>query len=184
MTDILKKPLVAVVLAAAMVLGTTVLNTNVRLGKEVKAVENGFYSGVTYDGYAHKSISSQLENYLGAANGLATIANAVGIDSSALLEHCNTMKKVMKSGDISDIGNAYSDLVFSTNSMINELASAGLQDRNAQGFESYTGIISGAMGVIENSGYNESVREFCIENQVFPTDFLAALAGVEMPDLF
>ena len=167
-----------------MVLGTTVLNTNVKLGKEVKAVENGFYNGVTYDGYTHKSINSQLENYLGAANGLATIANSAGLNSSALHDCCDAMSKIMKSGDISDMGGAYSDLVFYTNAMINELAAVGLEGRYAQGFESYTGIISGAMSVIENSGYNESVREFCIENQHFPTDFLAALAGVEMPDLF
>lgn len=181
---LLKKPLFAVLLSGVIVLGSTLLNTNVKFGKEVRAVENGFYDGVYYDGYTHKSIYSQLDVFLGAAGGLASIAENVGLDASSVSDACNTLRLVMKQGDIDDMGDAYADLASETNFLLGKLTAAGLEGRYSDGVDAYGSTLNGAMSVIENSGYNESVRQFCLDNDHFPMDILAALAGVELPELF
>ena len=47
--EFLKKRPAAIILAVIIVIGSTFLSVNVKLGKACQKVTDGFYSGVTYD---------------------------------------------------------------------------------------------------------------------------------------
>ena len=89
---IFKNRAVAVLLCVLIVIASTLLSTNVKLGREADGVSDGFYKGVTYDGYKHPAISDQLNNICGAADGLASVVASYDIDVVALRQYSADLK--------------------------------------------------------------------------------------------
>ena len=182
--NFLKKPFVAVLLSALIICGSTLLSADIKLGKECQNITDGFYEGVVYENYQHKSIASQIRNICGAADGMVTIANNYDIDTDAVRAATDEMKNALTYGSVSYLHYLYEDLLQAVKPLEDQLSRAELSDRDAEGFAQYSSTISGAQSVIENSGYNESVRALLRDEIHFPADFFAELAGVELPELF
>ena len=182
--NFLKKPFVAVLLSALIICGSTLLSADIKLGRECQNITDGFYEGVVYENYQHKSIASQIRNICGAADGMVTIANNYDIDTDAVRAATDEMKNALTYGSVSYLHYLYDDLLQAVKPLEDQLSRAELSDRDAEGFAQYSSTISGAQSVIENSGYNESVRAFLRDEIHFPADFFAELAGVELPELF
>lgn len=182
--NFLKKPFVAVLLSALIICGSTLLSADIKLGRECQNITDGFYEGVVYENYQHKSIASQIRNICGAADGMVTIANNYDIDTDAVRAATDEMKNALTYGSVSYLHYLYEDLLQAVKPLEDQLSRAELSDRDAEGFAQYSSTISGAQSVIENSGYNESVRAFLRDEIHFPADFFAELAGVELPELF
>lgn len=182
--NFLKKPFVAVLLSALIICGSTLLSADIKLGRECQNITDGFYEGVVYENYQHKSIASQIRNICGAADGMVTIANNYDIDTDAVRAATDEMKSALTYGSVSYLHYLYEDLLQAVKPLEDQLSRAELSDRDAEGFAQYSSTISGAQSVIENSGYNESVRAFLRDEIHFPADFFAELAGVELPELF
>ena len=182
--NFLKKPFVAVLLSALIICGSTLLSADIKLGRECQNITDGFYEGVVYENYQHKSIASQIRNICGAADGMVTIANNYDIDTDAVRAATDEMKNALTYGSVSYLHYLYEDLLQALKPLEDQLSRAELSDRDAEGFAQYYSTISGAQSVIENSGYNESVRAFLRDEIHFPADFFAELAGVELPELF
>ena len=182
--NFLKKPFVAVLLSALIICGSTLLSADIKLGRECQNITDGFYEGVVYENYQHKSIASQIRNICGAADGMVTIANNYDIDTDAVRAATDEMKNALTYGSVSYLHYLYVDLLQALKPLEDQLSRAELSDRDAEGFAQYSSTISGAQSVIENSGYNESVRAFLRDEIHFPADFFAELAGVELPELF
>lgn len=182
--NFLKKPFVAVLLSALIICGSTLLSADIKLGRECQNITDGFYEGVVYENYQHKSIASQIRNICGAADGMVTIANNYDIDTDAVRAATDEMKNALTYGSVSYLHYLYEDLLQALKPLEDQLSRAELSDRDAEGFAQYSSTISGAQSVIENSGYNESVRAFLRDEIHFPADFFAELAGVELPELF
>ena len=182
--NLLKKPFVAVLLSALIICGSTLLSADIKLGRECQNITDGFYEGVVYENYQHKSIASQIRNICGAADGMVTIANNYDIDTDAVRAATDEMKNALTYGSVSYLHYLYEDLLQALKPLEDQLSRAELSDRDAEGFAQYSSTISGAQSVIENSGYNESVRAFLRDEIHFPADFFAELAGVELPELF
>ena len=182
--NFLKKPFVAVLLSALIICGSTLLSADIKLGRECQNITDGFYEGVVYENYQHKSIASQIRNICGAADGMVTIANNYDIDTDAVRAATDEMKNALTYGSVSYLHYLYEDLLQALKPLEDQLSRAELSDRDAEGFTQYSSTISGAQSVIENSGYNESVRAFLRDEIHFPADFFAELAGVELPELF
>lgn len=182
--NFLKKPFVAVLLSALIICGSTLLSADIKLGRECQNITDGFYEGVVYENYQHKSIASQIRNICGAADGMVTIANNYDIDVDAVRAATDEMKSALTYGSVSYLHYLYEDLLQTVKPLEDQLSRAELSDRDAEGFAQYSSTISGAQSVIENSGYNESVRAFLRDEIHFPADFFAELAGVELPELF
>lgn len=182
--NFLKKPFVAVLLSALIICGSTLLSADIKLGRECQNITDGFYEGVVYENYQHKSIASQIRNICGAADGMVTIANNYDIDTDAVRAATDEMKSALTYGSVSYLHYLYEDLLQAVKPLEDQLSRAELSDRDAEGFAQYSSTISGAQSVIENSGYNESVRAFLRDQIHFPADFFAELAGVELPELF
>ena len=182
--NFLKKPFVAVLLSALIICGSTLLSADIKLGRECQNITDGFYEGVVYENYQHKSIASQIRNICGAADGMVTIANNYDIYADAVRAATDEMKNALTYGSVSYLHYLYEDLLQALKPLEDQLSRAELSDRDAEGFAQYSSTISGAQSVIENSGYNESVRAFLRDEIHFPADFFAELAGVELPELF
>ena len=182
--NLLKKPFVAVLLSALIICSSTLLSVDVKLGKECQNITDGFYDGVVYKNYQHKSIASQIKNICGAADGMVTIANNYDIDTDAVTAATAEMKSALNFGSVSYLYGLYEDLLNALKPLEEQLSLTELSDRDTDGFDQYSSTISGAQSVIDNSGYNESVRAFYRDVVHFPADFLADLVGVDLPELF
>ena len=182
--NFLKKHFVAVLLSALIICGSTLLSADIKLGRKCQNITDGFYEGVVYENYQHKSIASQIRNICGAADGMVTIANNYDIDTDAVRAATDEMKSALNLSSVSYLYGLYENLLSALKPLEEQLSRAELSDRDAEGFAQYSSTISGAQSVIENSGYNESVRAFLRDQIHFPADFFAELAGVELPELF
>ena len=182
--NLLKKPFVAVLLSALIICSSTLLSVDVKLGKECQNITDGFYDGVVYENYQHKSIASQIKNICGAADGMVAIANNYDIDTDAVTAATAEMKSALNFGSVSYLYGLYEDLLNALKPLEEQLSLTELSDRDTDGFDQYSSTISGAQSVIDNSGYNESVRAFYRDVVHFPADFLADLVGVDLPELF
>lgn len=184
--DFLKKRPVAILLAIVIVLGSTLLSVNVKLGKKCAAVTNGFYSGVTYDGYKHPAVSAQLENISAAALGMASLGSSyTGVDVKAVQTAQEDLNSSIQNGSVSQIYDRYAALIAETDKLDAAMKAQKLSDRDATGLSEYESTISAAQGVIEKSGYNETVRDFLSGTyNVFPANMFAGICGVKAPQLF
>lgn len=179
-----KTPVVAVFLALIIILSSTVLSVNVKLNAKSRAITDGFYSGVRYEGYTHPSISTQLSNICGAADGLVTLANNYDIDTGSVTLASRELKSALSNSSIPYLYSLYLDLMNEVNTLMDQLDRTDLTERDQSGLSEYGSTIIGAQSMIESSGYNESVRTFLREQLRFPADVMADLTGVSIPELF
>lgn len=181
-----KKRWVAIVIAVCTVWGSLMLSTDMKFGAECQKITDGFYDGVTFNGYAHPSIASHLRNIAGYADGVVTIANRYEIDAEELSNATEDLKLGLSysRGDESYIYYCYDELLGELRAVEAELYDAELSERDKSGFEQYVSNIAGAQKSIEESGYNESVSEFMRENGRGLAYELAMLADVDLPEYF
>ena len=176
----------ATLVTLLVIVASTLMNVNMKLGSKCQEVSDAFYNGVYVksDGYTHKSISSQLDMRSSAANGIISIASGyeeLEAETQALLV-ARTELIVANSISEKHAANkatqaAYDDLV----------AAMALVDttEHSNALSTYMSNFTGAQKVIEASGYNEYVRQFTRENlDVFPTNYLVGIAGITPPELF
>lgn len=184
--ETLKKRPIAILLALVIVVGSTLLSVGIKLGRECQKITDGFYSGVTYDGYEHPSIQSQLKNISGAALGVATLSsNYSGVDASAVKEAKGNLDSSLENGTVSEIYDRYTALLSSTETLISNMKSQALTDRDKTGVTQYEDIITSASSVIDKSGYNDRVREFMRDTYgVFPASLFSEVTGVSAPQYF
>lgn len=183
---VFKNPVFAVLLCIVLVIASTLLSVHIRFGAKADSVKDGFFIGVENNGYAQKSVCSHLQNISSYAAGLATIAKNYDIDTEDL-EEANDYLLLSLNYSLdyaSYIYYNYTELMKTVNIMVDQLQRTELTERDASGVEQYVNSITGAQTAIENAGYNESVREFLRKYDRFPTNALAALSGVEMPEYF
>ena len=67
--DFFKKPLAASVIAVVLCSGILIFNTQYKLGNQISAVEDAFFTDVS----GQRSIYSRLEEKLSASNGSAAV---------------------------------------------------------------------------------------------------------------
>ena len=183
--EVFKKPWVAVLVSIALVLASTLISAGTKLDRKAAEVTDGFYEGVTYDGYKHPSIYSQLSNLCGAADGIAAIAANNGIDCNELTKASNGLKASISTmhDNISAIYESYSALSGALSKFLLRLPEDQLSARELEGLEQYRQTVDGAASVIDEAGYNESVRSFK-STLLFPADVFMFVCGVDYPEYF
>lgn len=182
---ILKKRWFALLLTVIIIILSTAFSVHRTLGAACQEVSDGFFTGVSVDGYAHKSINSQLEKRSDAANGLVSVlANYTGLEAVTITLR-DARNALLDADDIKKKFEANIELQKAFEYAAAAVADSGLTDRELAAVSEYADTFSGAQNVIDNSGYNESVREFQRNTlNVFPTDIISALLGVKSPELF
>ena len=185
-----RKRSTAVVLTAIAVLTSTLLSVNVKFGDLVRDVTDSFYTQTTdmEESGVYRSIGSHLNNLCSYADGLVTIADNYGLDIEDVDWDLDSLKYAQSYSDedISYVYYCYSELCSSVDKLVDQLRRTELSERDSSGVEQYVSSISGARTAVETAAvaYNDSVRAFRREYDRFPTDLLADLAGVNMPEYF
>ena len=177
-----KKPAVAVILAVLLCGGILSFNTQSKLGEEIDAVEDSFFTNV--DG--QRSIYSRLQEKLQAANGVWTVL--VKYDEAAAEELSYERDSLIWACDEADISymkycSDYLDDEFS--SALRTLDGLELTDDERSLVDEYETAYNGAQKMIEENSYNSEVLEFMRSTyNKFPTRELAEFAGVNPPETF
>lgn len=182
---LLKKPIVALLLSAFAIIAATLFSVEAKLDKEMQAVTDGFYEGVTYSGYQHPSIYSQLSNIIGAADGMCAIAKNNGADCSALSEAASDLKSNLSTMHeyISSIYWSYEQLCSALSDFTPTINEMGLDARDSEGMTAYLDTIKSAQRVIDDSGYNQSVRTY--KSSMGPlAEFFTDVCGLYGPEYF
>ena len=182
----LKNPVVAILLSTIIILSSSFLSARLKLTKASDKVTAGFYQGLQYNGYKQKSISSQLENICGAVSGLTTIAKNYGIDCKEVTALNKELSNRLFSeyGAVSSIYSGYSALLDALYPMLDTLSGTKLSNRDEKGAKDYMVAIMDAQKLIEESGYNESVRKFSKDMSRFPADFFLSATRTKLPQIF
>ena len=181
-----KKPAVALVLAAVLILASTALSVNLKFGEECDEVSDGFYEGVFYDSVLHESISSQLDIIRESAENIAHIAEGYGADTVELFWATDAIRLAFlySEHEASYIYYCYEELMDELRDICDDYGREELSEADYALVEGYLSDIQAAQELIKNSGYNESVRRFNKERLNVFTEFLGDFAGVDFPELF
>ena len=178
----LKHPITALLVAIITCGFALVLNTQMKLGERVQAVEDGFFTSVA----GERSIYSRLQEKLDAANGLWTVLE--GVDTSAAQELSDARSSLLtayESRDIAAMYDANSELDKAYSNAVKALDGAELDENTQSALDDYTTNYEGAQKMIEQNSYNSSVLEFMRSTfNKFPTSELASFTGVEPPVSF
>jgi len=169
--SILKTKPVAILIAAVLVISTTFLGAKISLEEEGREVADLFYEGVERDGYFHPSIYSQLEIRADAANGLASVARNHGLES-ACEDIVRAREFLFYSGGAGSFYYNDQELEKAFYVLKSELDGVELSESEKLAVENYVSSFENAKHVIDNSGYNDAVREFYRDEVYqFPAEF-------------
>lgn len=182
----LKSRIFAYIIAVVAILGAFLLSARSGLREAVQKTEMLYYSGVKAEkgGYIRPSIESQMRMKYVSANNLLAVLDAHP-EFSAEAEALKDARDYV----YSNLG-AYTDDTISgmswANSAFNDavtrlkprLADADFTAREREIVETSLSDIAGAQNMIDQSGYNEAVREFnAAKMQRFPARLLLPLFG-------
>lgn len=181
----LKNPFVAILLTVILVASSTLLSASSNLGKDAQSITDGFYNGVNYDGYKHPSIYSQLNNIIGAVDGMCAVAANNGVSAAALSAASGELKSSLSTmhDNIGAIYLAYSAMCDRLAPFKSEMSGVTLSERESEGMQAYEETVANAQRVIDESGYNESVRSYR-SSMGAAAKFFASLCGVTGPEYF
>ena len=181
-----RKRSTALILSAVLIIASTLISVNVKFGAKTREVTDGFYTGQYGNYHDTASPSSHLKNICAYADGLITIADNYGLDTEEIGWDSDGLKWAISDSNwnIGSIHYRYSELVANTDRLIDQLYRLELSERDLSGVTQYEMSITGAMGALKESQYNTAVRAFLVEYDRFPTNFLAEMADVEMPEYF
>jgi len=182
---IFKTRLFAYLLAALIVIVSSLISVNIKLNKEFSDVSNDFYNGVLTDGKRDISIHSQLILIGRAAEDIAAVAERNNIDVSQFKDDVDYFNYdiLVMDGNISYIHYLYEDLLDDIMDVGTAINSVELSQQDEQLTVNALEEILKAKENIENSAYNERVRTY-INSLQFPVDILADITGAYLPEYF
>ena len=183
-----KRPFVAVVLSALIVVCSTLVSINVKLDSKCDAVSDIFYEGVRISGVEYPAMAEPMKQLCALTDDIILIANNYGIDTGALSQRLDALELAMQysDDDVDYIGSCYGDYFKELRSVENQLQNTGLSERHQAVMDAYSVQIAECSGTIAQGavGYNEKVRSFLKSYDKFPTSFWADVTGTWFPGYF
>ena len=172
-----KSPVFATILTIVVVFASILLNTNVKFGRKCEAVTDQFFNGSA-------SIASRLESLSTDAASLAAVAERCDVDAALVQSYNSALRGALQSENVYLTRLAYSSLSSSLTALTGQLANTELSAADKEEVERCTASIADAQSAISAADYNETVRAFQRRYDHFPTNVLADMAGVDMPQTF
>ena len=183
---ILKNRKFALLLSIVLMAVVLLLAVHVSGSRAARKVEALFYSGTNSAGSTNTvAIDDQLSVRADAAMGMVSVA----VNYPELEQSAQTLRQARNDLlDASTIGEKYTAneaLTSAAQKLTDEARSAGLSQRDADGFDGYVQRLSGAQTVIEQNTYNEKVQQFTDKVlDKFPLSVLKGIASVKSPEEF
>lgn len=183
-----KRPFVAVVLSALIVLCSTLVSVNVKLENKCRDVSAIFYDGVRVSGCDYPAMAAPIKELCSLTDDIILIANNYGIDTNSLSSTLSDLELAMRysDDDVEYIGICYSDFLKELRSVENQLQNTGLSERHQTAMEDYSVRIEDCATTVTEgaAGYNKYVQNFLRSYDKFPTDMWAELTGTWFPGYF
>lgn len=183
-----KRPIVAVVLSALIVVCSTLVSVNVKLQGKCDAVSDIFYDGVRISGVEYPAMDEPMKLLCTLTDDVILIANNYGIDTGELSQRLEDLERAMQysDNDVNYVGSCYGEFFKALRSVENQLQSTGLSERHQVAMDEYSAQIASCSETIAQgaAGYNEKVRSFLKSNDKFPANFWAELTGTLFPGYF
>ncbi|MBQ9663257.1 MAG: hypothetical protein IJV40_08925 [Oscillospiraceae bacterium] len=184
MKKFFSNPVVAVLLTVVVVIGSVVLNTRTRLGKQCEAVSGLFYSP---DRASEASIADSLRTLCNASEQLVLLGVKYDVDDAEeAMDALDEIRDAIRnqSRDMDNLFEEYQDLLKDTFSLESALSRMTLSEADEASYASAQHAASDAKAAIDSSSYNDTVRGFLKRYHQFPTPQIAKLSGVTLPTLF
>ena len=183
--NLLKKPVVAVCLLAAVVCTTTYTKGTSQISEKASDVKSEFFYSCSS---GTKTIFERLEARSDAANGTVTIANNypnVSAETQALkfaqTEMANTIEQY-KWIPISEYYDRNEELDVAYQALTQALSQESVSEDDRSKLDYYTTNFNGAQKMIEKSTYNQEVSEFFAKYGSSP--FLKFVDNYDMPGYY
>jgi len=183
---LLKNPVIAIILAAVIIIASTLISIDVKLDNKCQEIVDGFYTGIEYEGEYYPSAAGAIKELIAVSDALIPIANNYGIKTAALNEHCEELKLSMNYSGyyVSYIYYEFTEFYAELKSVEEQLHTNGLSTRHQEMMLDYSRTITSAAAAIENSHYNDTVWEFRQKFDRFPVSIWIDLLWVELPEYF
>ena len=183
MKKFLNNSLVAFLIAAVVIIGSTLISTKVRFGPICTSVNDGFSFGIG----SESAIATELKNLCNASDKLMILADQNGLDySEEIAGRVASMRMLLneENKDLHSIYALYENILRDSFSLESSLARMSLSDADSESYTEAQHEAASAKASVDSSSYNEIVRRFQNRYRHFPTVQLADLAGISMPELF
>ena len=183
MRKFLSNPVVALILTVIVVIGSTIVNTRVRLGKQCELITEQFYSG-------HGSeipVADSLRSLCNASEKILLLGMKYDVgDDGDTVKLIELIRDALAARTIhtASVYSDYQALLKSTFSLESDLARMQLSEADDTIYAEAQHAASDAKSQIDISTYNDAVRTFLKVNHRFPTPQIAKMSGVSLPETF
>jgi len=159
---VLKQRKTAVIIMIAIIVIFTFIGVTKSLNSISKDIEKTFYSGVYNESeeYTEVSIASQLENRIDASLGLLSIASASDEYAMEAESLRNARHELIEAKTIEEKYLANEHLENAYQTLYSLMGAKSMAAEDTEAIISYANTMDGAQKVIENSSYNDLVREY------------------------
>ena len=184
--NLLKNPIIAVLLTILIVLSSTVISASVKLNNKCEAVIDDFYEGKMKQGIVYTSIYADVCSMYELAADVALVAENYGVKTTELVGYIAELKDELsyKNEDISEIYNDYTGLYSSLRAVEIELSGIMMSQSHVEFMTAASAQIAQLKQSIDSSDYNDNVRTFYKRLDRFPVSFFAELFDIEYPEYF
>lgn len=167
---------IALLLAILLVLGSSLLSTRWKLGRESDKIS------VSFD----YSMLGALHTLTVNADALAVIGQNNALDGAPVKDAAYGLDLALRySADKkAHVYDCYQSLLRELGRLEQELSAASLSREDRESAELCMAALAQAQQDVEDSGYNDAVAAFLKKNGSAYTRALARLAGVSMPEYF
>lgn len=183
--EFFKRRSVAIAVAFLIVIASTFGSANIKLQSKCDEVTQLIETGVKYDGYVHPSILGQLNTLRGDMDNFLTLIPE-SIDASQLEENNYDLRNAIKYSKDSPsyLCWCYEEVIKDFNAVALQMEDMELTDRQQDALDTYKAELEGIKKSIDESGYNDAVRQFRREYGKFPASFFIKSSDVMLPDYF
>ena len=183
MKKFLSNPTVAMILAVVVVFATMLLSAKLDFGKQCKTVSDGFYTGM----YGEAPIAGKLKEFCGAAQQMVMLGQRYQVKGTEeVFEESEKLLDLLRneSREYEELFSVYSKLLSDTFTLESALTRVELSEDDLAAYSAAQHAAAEAKASIDDSSYNSEARPLLNQYNRFPTRQLAALTGVDRPQLF
>jgi len=174
----------AAVIAAVVIVASTLLGTRQSVAKATARVERLFYDGVLVGTYVEPGIATHLEVRENASNGLITLAKDHPELARAAEKLTEARRQLVDAGSISQKAEANRLLQAAYVEYLEVVKTVSLDDRERNMLETYTSQMDNAQREIGESAYNLKVDELRRQLETFPVSILRRVTFAPYPQNF
>ncbi len=181
--NILKNPVIAILLCVLIVLTSTVVSINVKLNNKCEEIVDSFYISKNNNS---TSIYGDIVSMYELAEEITVVADNYGVDTRKLSTSISSLKKEVSfhNPEIDDIHDAFSAFYNELWDVELKLSEIQLSQRHMEYMNSASKLVYELKVSIDEAEYNNTVRTFYKRFDRFPVNLFADIFDIDYPEYF